>query len=97
MSATKLILTPGELLKHWQGHRSLTRRVIDAFPKNKLFEYSIGGMRPFAEMAIELLHMMVPGAHGVATGEWIGLVDLHPDIDEVSPQTKNCGTGPLKN
>ena len=35
------------LLEHWQGHRRLTRRVIEAFPEDKLFSYSFGGMRPY--------------------------------------------------
>ncbi|MEO5602227.1 MAG: hypothetical protein ABIR06_15005 [Cyclobacteriaceae bacterium] len=29
------------LLKHWQGHRGLTRKVIEAFPEEKLFTYSL--------------------------------------------------------
>lgn len=64
-------LTPAQLLDHWQGHRRLTRRVIEAFPDDESFAtFSIGGMRPFAEMVSELLHMAVPIARGVATGEW---------------------------
>lgn len=62
--------TASEVLKHWQGHRSLTRRVIDAFPEDKLFDFSVGGMRPFAEMAWEFIRMAVPIAEGVATGNW---------------------------
>ena len=42
--------TANDLLKNWQGHRRLTRRVIEAFPEDKLFEFSIGGMRPFSEL-----------------------------------------------
>jgi hypothetical protein len=64
------VLGAGELLKHWQGHRALTRRVIEAFPEDKLFEFSIGGMRPFAEMAWEFIRMAVPIADGVATAKW---------------------------
>ncbi|MCR6722357.1 MAG: hypothetical protein NVV59_19165 [Chitinophagaceae bacterium] len=44
-----------EMLQRWQGHRSLTRRVIDSFPENELFTFSIGGMRPFAAMVHEFL------------------------------------------
>ena len=58
------------LLENWQGHRRLTRRVIDAFPEDKLFEFSVGGMRPFAELAWEFIRMAVPIAEGVATGNW---------------------------
>src|SRR5579863_7127358 len=64
------VQTADDVLKHWQGHRSLTRRVIDAFPEDKLFNFSVGGMRPFAEMAWEFIRMAVPIADGVATGKW---------------------------
>ncbi|MFL5540907.1 MAG: DinB family protein [Longimicrobiaceae bacterium] len=63
-------ITPEALLKHWQGHRRLTRRLIEAFPEDQLFTFSIGGMRTFGEMALELLAMAEPMARGVATGDW---------------------------
>src|SRR3546814_9472466 len=69
-SATDVTLTPADILKHWQGHRTLTRRVIEALPEEALFTHSIGGMRPFAELAMALNRMAAPGAHGVVTGEW---------------------------
>jgi uncharacterized damage-inducible protein DinB len=69
-NATATTLTPSELLKHWQGHRGLTRRMIEAFPEDKLFTYSIGGMRTFSELVYEFLGMAVPGLTGVATGKW---------------------------
>src|SRR3546814_17064898 len=69
-SATDVTLTPADILKHWQGHRTLTRRVIEAIPEEALFTHSIGGMRPFAELAMELNRMAAPGAPGVVTGEW---------------------------
>ena len=49
------------ILNHWQGHRRLTRQVIEAFPKDKLFEYSIGGMRPFAMMVKEIISIADSG------------------------------------
>ncbi len=64
------VLTAEQLLAHWQGHRGLTRRVIEAFPEQELFTHRIGGMRTFAELAGELTVMGAPTAHGVATGEW---------------------------
>jgi uncharacterized damage-inducible protein DinB len=67
---TETVLNSQALLKHWQGHRRLTRRVIEAFPEDKLFSFSIGGMRPFSEMTKEFLKMAEPIAHGVATGKW---------------------------
>jgi len=74
MTATETsatVLTPGVLLDHWQGHRRLTRRVIEAFPEEKLFSFSLGSMRPFSEMVMEFLTMAEPIAHGVATGQWV--------------------------
>lgn len=67
---TLTIITPEALLEHWQGHRLLTRRVIEAFPEDKLFSFSIGGMRTFGQLASEMLNMAVPMVRGVATGEW---------------------------
>lgn len=68
-SATPII-TPQQFLAHWQGHRALTRRVIDAFPEDELFDYSIGGMRPFSALAMEFIGMAVPTLQGVITKEW---------------------------
>lgn len=52
----KCIITPQEWIENWQANRRLTRRVIEAFPEKELFEFSVGGMRPFAHIADELLH-----------------------------------------
>ncbi|TCC99325.1 damage-inducible protein DinB [Pedobacter hiemivivus] len=57
-------------LNEWLGHRRLTRRVIEAFPEDKLFDYSIGGMRPFAEMMKEIIDIAGPGIRGIATDNW---------------------------
>ncbi|MBC9797044.1 DinB family protein [Sinomicrobium weinanense] len=64
------VVTSEDLVKHWQGHRSLTRRVIEAFPEKELYEFSIGGMRPFAELVMEMITIAHPGIVGVATGKW---------------------------
>ncbi len=63
------VITSTELLQHWQGHRSLTRKVIAAFPEKEFFEYSIGTMRPFAAMVQELLAIAVPGIKQIVGGE----------------------------
>jgi uncharacterized damage-inducible protein DinB len=63
-------ITPEALLQHWQGHRRLTRKVIEAFPEDQLFTFSIGGMRPFGALALELVSMAEPMVRGVATGDW---------------------------
>jgi uncharacterized damage-inducible protein DinB len=63
-------ITPEALLAHWQGHRRLTRRIIDAFPEDQLFTFSIGGMRTFGELAMEIVTMGVPMVRGALTGDW---------------------------
>ena len=64
------IMTSQQFLEHWQGHRTLTRRVIDAFTEEQLFNYSVGGMRPFSTLAMEFIGMAVPTLNGVITGKW---------------------------
>jgi uncharacterized damage-inducible protein DinB len=64
------VLTADDLLKDWQRNRRLTRRTIEAFPEDQLFQFSIGGMRPFGEMASELIGMTAPVVEGVSTGKW---------------------------
>lgn len=64
------VITPEAFLAHWQGHRRLTRRAIEAFPDDQLFQFTIGGMRTFGVLANELLGMAVPMVRGVITGEW---------------------------
>jgi len=63
-------ITPEALLAHWQGHRRLTKRVIEAFPEHQLFSFSLGGMRPFGALAMEMLTMAVPMVTGLVSGEW---------------------------
>jgi uncharacterized damage-inducible protein DinB len=69
-AADGTVLSPEALLAHWQGHRRLTRRVIEAFPKDQLFTFSLGGMRPFGEMSLELLSMAEPMVRQIVTGEY---------------------------
>lgn len=64
------IITPNALLDHWQGHRRLTRRVIDAFPEDQLFQFSVGSMRPFGALAMEMITMAEPMVRGIVSGEW---------------------------
>ena len=63
-------ITPDGLLSHWQGHRRLTRRVIEAFPDDKLFTFSVGGMRSFGALSTEMLGMAEPTVRGMITNEW---------------------------
>ena len=64
------VISPEAFLEHWQGHRRLTRRVIEAFPDDQLFTFSIGGMRPFGALALEMLTMAEPMVRGTVTNEW---------------------------
>lgn len=75
-------------LEHWQGHRRVTRRVIEAFPEEKLFTYSLGGMRPFSELAMEMIGMAYPGIQGIATGEWREVHELLHHSKKTIPKTK---------
>lgn len=70
------IFNPETLLHHWHGHRNVTRRIIEAFPEDQLFNYSIGGMRSFAEMVKEIVGISAAGVRGVATGEWTAVSEL---------------------
>ncbi len=71
-SARAAFITPEATLSHWQAHRRLTRRSIEAFPEDKLFSFTVGGMRPFGELALEMLGMAAPTVRGMLTGEWAG-------------------------
>jgi uncharacterized damage-inducible protein DinB len=80
---TTSVLTAEALLDHWQGHRRVTRKTIEAFPEDKLFSYSLGSMRPFSVMVAEMLKMAVPITKGVATGKWEQF-----DMEATGPATK---------
>ena len=79
------VITPSELLAHWQGHRGLTRRTIEAFPEEAFFNYSIGGMRTFADMVMELLGIAGPGIKEIATGE---IQELIEEVDHGNKKAK---------
>lgn len=64
------VMTPADLLSHWQGHRRLTRRVIEAFPDDQLFSFSIGGMRPFGVLAWECYGVAAYSLEGLTSGDW---------------------------
>lgn len=76
------------ILENWQGHRRLTRKVIEAFPEKELFEFSIGGMRPFADMAMELYCLADAGILSALTGEWVSIDDLEYHDKDQTKQTK---------
>lgn len=72
------VITPAELLEHWQGHRRVTRRTIEAFPEDAFFNHTIGGMRSFATMVKELLAIGVPGLSEIVEGK---RVDFNEDFE----------------
>lgn len=65
-STTGNVITGEELLKHWLGHRRLTRKAIEAFPEKELFSFSIGGMRTASGLLNELLAIAGPGMRQMA-------------------------------
>ena len=64
------VITAQALLKHWQGHRGLSRRILDAFPEKDLFKFSIGGMRTYNHLAGEMIGLASAGINGIVTGKW---------------------------
>lgn len=65
ITKTSSIISKEQLLVHWQGHRFLTRRVIECFSEKDFFEFSIGGMRTFSELATELLSIGAPALQSI--------------------------------
>jgi len=69
-TAVPQVLTAAQLLKHYQEHRRLTRRVIEAFPADQINSFTIGGLRTFGALVQELLGMPIPTLIGMTTGKW---------------------------
>jgi len=82
---TAVVITSSELLNHWQSHRGLTRRLIEAFPEKEFFNYSIGGMRSCSALMEELLAIAVPGIRQIVEGS---AETLNEDSDENSTKAK---------
>lgn len=61
------LINKEQLLRHWLGHRHLTRKTIEAFPEKELFEFSVGGMRPFAQLVTELLAIGGPALKNIVS------------------------------
>jgi len=62
---TPQVINAAYLLKHWQGHRNLTRKVIEAFPEKDFFEFAIGGMRTPAQLVSEILMLGAPALKAI--------------------------------
>lgn len=82
---TAQVITPSRLLEHWQGHRRVTRRVIEAFPEKEFFTHSIGGMRTFSGMVSELLAIAVPGLQEIVSGK---TTKFNEDLDHNNSKAK---------
>ena len=98
VNADPAVINLDTLLEHWLGHRRLTRKMIEIFPEDKLFTYSIGGMRPFSELVLEFLGMAVPGMNGIATGRMDSFHRISPIISKrqnLLPH-RSCSSGGMK-
>lgn len=82
-TSTAQVITSADLLKHWQGHRALTRRLIVMFPEKDFFEFSIGGMRTFAQLVTELLAIGAPALQSIVNK------DIQPFTESELPETKD--------
>ena len=68
--ATALV-TPESMLKHWQGHRSITRKTIEMFPEEHLFTFQPAPpMRSFGALMIEVLGLIEPTVKGVQISDF---------------------------
>ncbi|REA55969.1 damage-inducible protein DinB [Dyadobacter luteus] len=76
------------LLEHWQGHRRLTRKLIESFPEEHLYTFSIGGMRTSADLIMELIGLASPGINGVVTGVYTSPLNAGLDYSTPAPETK---------
>jgi len=81
---TPQVITSADLLKHWQGHRALTRRLIVMFPEKDFFNFSIGGMRTFAQLVTELLAIGAPALQSIVN------TDIQPFTESELPETKDA-------
>lgn len=87
-NADVTLLTAEALLNHWQGHRKLSRKVLDAFPEKELFEFSIGGMRPYDQLTKEMIGLASGGMNGFVTGNWTTSPELDHFNEEADIKTK---------
>jgi len=69
-TANPVTITPEVMLAYWQDERRQTRQLIEAFPEDHLFFYSLNGMRPFAELVLDIISMSLPAVVGITTGHW---------------------------
>ena len=76
---TVALVTPQSLLKHWQGHRSITRKAIEVFPEEHLFTFQPAPpMRSFGALMIEVIGMIEPTLKGAEVNDfsWEGFDNI---------------------
>lgn len=87
LAAPTTVITADKLLEHWQGHRRLSRKVIEAFPEDQFYTFSIGGMRTYAQLTMEMIGLAAPGIRGIAFGDWT-FTEPNLDYSTPAPATK---------
>jgi uncharacterized damage-inducible protein DinB len=85
---SQTVISSEALLNMWQGHRRLTRKVIEAFPEKELFTFSVGGMRPFSELALEMIKIAGPCLKGVVTDQWKTFDEINEELKDIQPVSK---------
>jgi len=65
------LLTLEQFVNHFQGHRRLTIRTIQAFPATELFSYKVEPLRSFGEMMNEVLAVEAYTFNGIRSGKWV--------------------------
>ena len=89
---TETFITADALLEHWEGHRRLTRRVIEAYPEDQLFSFQPAPpMRSFGVLVLEIDGMVAPTLNGLANGTW-----EQPDWAAMKAQAEPTKTELLK-
>lgn len=74
------LTTPETLLKHWQGHRAVSRRTIELFPEDQLFSFQPAApMRSFGDLMNEVIGMVPSTMTGAENGDfsWAGLGNIN--------------------
>ncbi len=75
------LISADELLAAWLGHRNLTRKVLELFPEEELFQFKVGTMRTFSEMAKELIVIAGGGLKQIVTDSIEPFDDGLPDVE----------------
>lgn len=79
---TTTMISSQDFLEHWQGHRKLTRKAIEVFPEKEFFTFSIGGMRPFYELVMEMINIAKAGVNGIVTNNWTSWKGYAPKVSD---------------